>query len=237
MNGQASTSSVPLPRSTASTSSIRSESRTWGQEVVPSSSATSRPIQPARERFPALGGAGMLVPGSAAAVAAKKVAAKNSSNRTPWSASTSSTPSGSRSTTPAMQAPRSMIAKNQLPTVAPYVEAPLPDLASPSLAPRRNPNGMEFPSLPASTLEQDRRARMRAALSRGSNATIVDQELAPFEHYGNGAGWSRSGSPDPGASGSRSGNGNGTAAEVVGQMQKKKKAKPILLMSHSNHRG
>ena len=76
---------------------------------------------------------------------------------------------------------------------------------------------------------------MRAALSRGSNATIVDPELAPFEHYGNGAGWSRSGSPDSGASGSRSGSG-GLAAEV-GQMQKKKKAKPILLMSHSNHRG
>ena len=77
---------------------------------------------------------------------------------------------------------------------------------------------------------------MRAALSRGSNATIVDPELAPFEHYGNGAGWSRSGSPDPGASGSGSRGSAGLAAEV-GQMQKKKKAKPILLMSHSNHRG
>lgn len=98
----------------------------------------------------------------------------------------------------------------------------------------------QFPSLPSSSLEADRRARVRAALSK-PDPSIVDRE-----EFGTGSFWgaegrgggtsgtsTRSGSPENRNYSSNSGANAGGS----GQMQKKKKKEKILLMSTGDGRG
>lgn len=219
----------PKPTVTSRPGSAQATSRNsengWGVASVPYAS-TSRAAP--KEKFPALGGP----PGSAGAVALKAVTtkSKSSSKATPWSASNSST------TTTREAAARS----NSVPSTSRtgYIENPPPPIASPSLAANRRPQtGPEYPSLPSSSTEIDRRARVKAALRNGGPSTITDRDDDEFETY-NEASWggavsgasTRAGSPDYSSGGTNFSGNNG-------QMSKKKKAKPILLMSHSVHRG
>lgn len=83
----------------------------------------------------------------------------------------------------------------------------------------RAPNGLEFPSLPASNSEADRRARMRAALAKPAGRTVIDDGEA------DGGIWNGTGSVGGDAGGSSSG-ANGGGGKKKGKGRQK-----VVLMS------
>lgn len=194
------------------------------ERAASSPASTSVAPPPPRERFPALPAASSsrVVPGSA----------RYAQKSTPWSTSTSTTSSAgpsSRSNTPVP--PPQPQSQSQASFIDP--------VAASSAVRRPNASGAaEFPSLPTSTIERDKRARMQAALRKPA-ARITD---APAVEVGGNGRWGESGmwsgtstrsvSPAngaPGETGTRE--TGGTNGE--GQMKKKKKGK-VLLMSHGS---
>lgn len=188
----------------------------WARVERAAVSTPAAPIPTPRERFPAL-----------PAVVGMRTAQRS----TPWSASTASSAPPSRAATPVSRA-------TPPPTLAPNA-FPAPSRASfvspaQMVAPRPKQRGSDFPTLmPTSSAEADRRARVRAALSR-PDPSIVDSPGEPA-----GSRWQAGGSEDGGWSGTttRSGSPEPRAATVAaggngGQMQKKKKKEKVLLMSH-----
>lgn len=191
-----------------------------------------------RERFPALA-ATNSVPGMARGV----------KNNTPWSASNSSTsrpstPAAGTSAGPSSFDSSAAQARAITNASSSFNEAPRP-VASKS---RPRQNGFEFPSLPTSTTEADRRARVRQAMTSrmgvgsSSNAVsmITDDDGGSGSTWGVGAGGrsglsTRSGSPElsyrPPPATSQSGGGDDAGGS--GQMKKKKKPQKVSLLAAS----
>ena len=84
----------------------------------------------------------------------------------------------------------------------------------------RAPNGLEFPSLPASNSEADRRARMRAALAKPAGRTVLDDGEA------DGGIWNGTGSVGGEGDGSSSGANGGGGGKKKGKGRQK-----VVLMS------
>ncbi|KAK4053354.1 hypothetical protein OIO90_003966 [Microbotryomycetes sp. JL221] len=199
--------------------------------------AASTRIGPTTNPFPALKSApnANSVPG---------VRSKTSHTSTPWLAHatpSSSTPSSglpSRSSTPvARPTPYSASAPKPAALTGSYSNTTAASKAAAAGRAAAAPSarsGLEFPALPTSTVEADKRARIRAALSK-PNGTIVDDLSPGADRRGSSAlddfSWGAS---------SSSASSNGQQAQAAtggtGGGKKNKKGK-VLLMSHGSMRG
>ncbi|SCV67234.1 BQ2448_5880 [Microbotryum intermedium] len=179
--------------------------------------------------FPALSSARNVVPGMA-----PRQPATGSGHHTPWSASASSGGVASSSSTPtATRYPSPSPTLGAMPPLpsSSYASSstPVTRQAPPSAA-RRTTSGMEFPSLPVSTTEIDRRARIRAAMGKPSQ-TILDGSPS---NERSASPWGPSNSRDEQEfNASVEAESNGGAAQ--GADKKKKKKTKVLLMSHGMH--
>lgn len=192
----------------------------WSRVANAAGSISTRPSTPTapapREKFPAL----PIVPGM------KGAAQRN----TPWaSASTTSFNPNSASSS-------SSRSDNDRPALpAPSLPFSRPTFVTESFVKPRNQPKSEFPSLPTSTIESDRRARVRAALGKPA-PSIIDRD--DYGGFGVGAMWGTSSGGAEGYSGAstRSGSPEPQAGQASGQMQKKKKKEKVLLMSSGDGR-
>ena len=189
-----------------------SASSGWTRGVEPA------PAQaPGRERFPALpssatfGVGGRQVPGLRTAAPTPR----------PRNAGTGATPWGGA--TPVIPPPMVTGGSAGVPRSVPATSRG----TAPTVVRRQ-----EFPGLPTSTGESDKRARMRAALGR-AGATVADSPPA----LGGSAGpsiWGGSGSGDSSEAGR---SGSGATGARAGGGRKKKQGKVLLLSQGGIHRG
>ncbi|SGY39721.1 BQ5605_C003g02268 [Microbotryum silenes-dioicae] len=172
--------------------------------------------------FPALSSARNVVPGMA-----PRQPARGLGHHTPWSASASGSGAGSStSTPPATRYPSPSPTLGAMPPLRSSAHPPSSMPVTRQAPPPSIARSTEFPSLPVSTTEIDRRARMRAAMGKPSQ-TILD------------------GSPSNERSASPWGPSNSKDEQEVevetnegvtpGVDKKKKKKTKVLLMSRGMH--
>lgn len=214
-------------------------SSTWARVEEAARSSGPAPVAPRSNPFPALMTASNAnqIPGLSKAGLQKK---RNVGGGTAWSsaASAGSRPSASTSGTrhsagsafPTLGAVASASSSggsasapvSRPPSVPPsYVSRSASVFgasSSSARAPPRAANGLEFPSLPASTSEADRRARMRAALAKPAGRTVLDDGEADGGIWNGGGG-------DNGASDAAA------AGAAAGGRKKGKGRQKIVLMS------
>ncbi|GAA5988674.1 hypothetical protein JCM10908_003670 [Rhodotorula pacifica] len=206
-------------------------SSTWARVEQAARSSGPAPVAPRSNPFPVLMTASNAnqIPGLSKAGLQKK---RNVGGGTAWSnaASAGARPSVSATATrhsagsafPTLGAVASSSSASapisRVGSVAPSsVNRPASAFAA-SRAPPRAANGLEFPSLPASTSEADRRARMRAALAKPAGRTVMDDAEA------DGGIWNGSGSVAAGEE-------YGVAGSSAAGKKKGKGRQKVVLMS------
>ncbi|GJN94621.1 hypothetical protein Rhopal_007704-T1 [Rhodotorula paludigena] len=194
-------------------------SSTWDRVERAANSAGPAPIAPRSNPFPALMSASNAksIPGLSKAGQAKKRVPTGGS--TAWSSAaggSSSSASSGASAFPALGGGglRSAPVSRPASTTPHSISRPASSSSTSRAAAPRAPNGLDFPSLPASASEADKRARMRAALSKPAARTVLDDADA----------WG-------GASGSGAGSGAAEDGSAGGKKKGKGRQKVVLLSS------